>query len=125
MEKRIAGAEAVGPHKTSMLQDIEAGRGIEADALIGSVIELGQIANVPTPQIETVYACVKLLRQRWHDDGGRLRIEKPELKKPDDAFKWRCTGDTSNEMTTSTTLHDLLKAGDDQAPAIRASGAGR
>ena len=42
LEKRIAGAEAVGPHKTSMLQDIEAGRGIEADALIGSVIELGQ-----------------------------------------------------------------------------------
>ncbi len=52
LEKRLAGAEAVGAHKTSMLQDIEAGRGIEADALMGSVIELGRIAGVPTPQIE-------------------------------------------------------------------------
>ncbi len=76
LEKRIAGAEAVGPHKTSMLQDIEAGRGIEADALIGSVIELGQVASVPTPQIETVYACVKLLAATLAHKGGRLRVEK-------------------------------------------------
>jgi 2-dehydropantoate 2-reductase len=76
LEKRIAGAEAVGPHKTSMLQDIEAGRGIEADALIGSVIELGQIAGVPTPQIETVYACVKLLAATLAREGGRLKVEK-------------------------------------------------
>lgn len=76
LEKRIAGAEAVGPHKTSMLQDIEAGRAIEADALIGSVIELGQVANVPTLQIETVYACVKLLAATLANAGGRLRVEK-------------------------------------------------
>jgi 2-dehydropantoate 2-reductase len=76
LEKRIAGAEAVGPHKTSMLQDIEAGRGIEADALIGSVIELGQVAGVATPQIETVYACVKLLAATLAHEGGRLRVEK-------------------------------------------------
>jgi 2-dehydropantoate 2-reductase len=76
LEKRIAGAEAVGPHKTSMLQDIEAGRAIEADALIGSVIELGHIAGVATPQIETIYACVKLLATMLARDGGRLRIEK-------------------------------------------------
>ncbi|HET6387733.1 2-dehydropantoate 2-reductase [Hyphomicrobium sp.] len=76
LEKRIAGAEAVGAHKTSMLQDIEAGRGIEADALIGSVIELGRIANVPTPQIETVYACVTLLSSTLASQGGRLKIEK-------------------------------------------------
>jgi 2-dehydropantoate 2-reductase len=75
MEKRIAGAEAVGPHKTSMLQDVEAGRAIEADALIGSIIELGRIANVPTPQIETIYACVKLLADTIARSGGRLRIE--------------------------------------------------
>ena len=52
IEKRIAGAEAVGAHKTSMLQDIEHGRAIEIDALIGSVIELGRVANVPTPHLD-------------------------------------------------------------------------
>jgi 2-dehydropantoate 2-reductase len=61
LEKRIAGAEKVGKHKTSMLQDVEAGRDPEIDALVGSVIELGRIAGVPTPHIETVYALVKLL----------------------------------------------------------------
>ena len=75
LEKRIAGAEAVGAHKTSMLQDIEGGRPIEADALIGSIIELGRIANVPTPQIEAIYACVKLLAETLSKAGGRLRIE--------------------------------------------------
>ena len=43
IEKRIAGAEAVGEHKTSMLQDVEAGRPLEIDALVGSVIELGRL----------------------------------------------------------------------------------
>ena len=76
LEKRIAGAEAVGPHKTSMLQDIEAGRAIEADALIGSVIELGHIAGIATPQIETIYACVKLLAATLARADGRLQIEK-------------------------------------------------
>jgi len=76
LEKRIAGAEAVGAHKTSMLQDIEAGRGIEADALIGSVVELGRIAAVPTPQIDAIYACVKLLAETLAKAGGRLRVEK-------------------------------------------------
>jgi 2-dehydropantoate 2-reductase len=61
LEKRIAGAEAVGAHKTSMLQDIESGRPIEADALLGSVIKLGHIVNVATPHLDTVYAVVKLL----------------------------------------------------------------
>ncbi|HEY8128390.1 MAG TPA: ketopantoate reductase C-terminal domain-containing protein, partial [Hyphomicrobium sp.] len=62
--------------KTSMLQDIEAGRAIEADALIGSIIELGQIAGVATPQIEAIYACVKLLSATLAKTGGHLRIEK-------------------------------------------------
>ena len=76
LEKRIAGAEAVGAHKTSMLQDIEAGRPIEADALMGAVIELGRIALVPTPQIETVYACLKLLSETLTKANGRLKIER-------------------------------------------------
>ena len=45
IDKRIAGAEAVGAHKTSMLQDVEAGRALELDALVRSVIELGQITR--------------------------------------------------------------------------------
>jgi 2-dehydropantoate 2-reductase len=75
LEKRIAGAEAVGKHKTSMLQDLEAGRALELDALVGSVVELGRITDTPTPTIEAVYACASLLAKRLKDEGGRLRIE--------------------------------------------------
>ncbi len=61
IDKRIAGAEKVGKHKTSMLQDIEAGREPEIDALVGSVIELGRLTGIATPHIDAVYALVKLL----------------------------------------------------------------
>jgi 2-dehydropantoate 2-reductase len=61
LEKRIEGAAKVGKHKTSMLQDIEAGRAIEIDALVGSVVELGQLAGVPTPTISAIYQASKLL----------------------------------------------------------------
>jgi 2-dehydropantoate 2-reductase len=74
IEKRIAGGEAVGKHKTSMLQDIEAGRAVEADALIGSVIELGRLVDVPTPHLDTAYALVKLLSQTIINQNGQLRI---------------------------------------------------
>ena len=61
LEKRIAGAEKVGKHKTSMLQDVEARREPEIDALVGSVVELGRLTKTPTPHIDTVYALTKLL----------------------------------------------------------------
>jgi 2-dehydropantoate 2-reductase len=61
LEKRIAGAERVGHHKTSMLQDVEAGRTLEIDALLGSVVELARLTQTPTPTIDTVYALTKLL----------------------------------------------------------------
>ncbi len=61
IDQRIAGAEQVGAHKTSMLQDIEAGRATEVDALVGAVAELGRLADVPTPHIDAIYAAVKLL----------------------------------------------------------------
>jgi 2-dehydropantoate 2-reductase len=61
LEKRIAGAEGVGHHKTSMLQDVEAGKTLEVDALLGSVIELARLTNTETPHIDTVYALTKLL----------------------------------------------------------------
>ena len=60
VDKRIAGAEAVGEHKTSMLQDLERGRPMEIEALVGAVAELGQMTNVPTPAIAAVLALVRL-----------------------------------------------------------------
>ena len=60
LEQRIAGAEAVGAHKTSMLLDIEAGRPIELAALVEAVIELGRITGVPTPTIDAVLALTAL-----------------------------------------------------------------
>jgi 2-dehydropantoate 2-reductase len=61
LEKRIAGAEKVGHHKTSMLQDVEAARTLEIDALLGSVVELARLTGTPTPHMDTVYALTKLL----------------------------------------------------------------
>lgn len=81
IEKRIAGTQAVGAHKTSMLQDIEAGRPIEVDALLGSVIELGRIVDVATPHLDTVYALVKLLNETLATQKGRLIVSpKTESK---------------------------------------------
>jgi 2-dehydropantoate 2-reductase len=61
IEQRIAGAEGVGEHKTSMLQDLETGRPLEIEALVGVFLELGRLTQTPTPSIDAVYACVKLL----------------------------------------------------------------
>jgi 2-dehydropantoate 2-reductase len=61
LEQRINGAENVGAHKTSMLQDIEAGRPTEIEAIVGAVAELGRLTQIPTPYINAIYASVKLL----------------------------------------------------------------
>jgi 2-dehydropantoate 2-reductase len=74
IDKRIAGAEKVGAHKTSMLQDVEAGRALEYEALIGAVAELGRLVGVPTPHVDAVYACVSLLAKTLGDAKGRLAI---------------------------------------------------
>ena len=76
LEKRIAGAEKVGRHKTSMLQDIEAGRAPEIDALVGAVIELARLTETPTPHIDTVYSLVKLLARTMANEGGRVRMHE-------------------------------------------------
>jgi 2-dehydropantoate 2-reductase len=73
LDKRIAGAEKVGKHKTSMLQDVESGRDPEIDALVGAVIELGLIAGAPTPHIEAVYALVKLLGRTMKEEKVYIR----------------------------------------------------
>ena len=64
VERRIAGAEAVGEHKTSMLQDAESGRPLELDPLVGVFVELGELTGVPTPAISTVYGLASLLNHR-------------------------------------------------------------
>ena len=74
LEKRIAGAEKVGKHKTSMLQDIEAGRPPEIDALVGAVVELARLTETPTPHIDTVYSLVKLLARTMQDQRGQVRL---------------------------------------------------
>jgi len=63
LEQRIAGVEKVGAHKTSMLQDIESGRPTEVEAIVGAVAELGRLTNTPTPNIDAIYANVKLLEK--------------------------------------------------------------
>ncbi len=74
LEKRIAGAEAVGAHKTSMLQDVEGGRAIEVEALLGSVIELSRIVDVATPHLDAIYAVAKLLNGTLVRAKGRLAV---------------------------------------------------
>jgi 2-dehydropantoate 2-reductase len=63
IDQRIAGAEKVGEHKTSMLQDLEAGRPMELEALVGAVVELGEKVGLPMACTRTVYNCTKLLSQ--------------------------------------------------------------
>ena len=75
IDKRIAGAEKVGEHKTSMLQDVEAGRPMEIEALVGAVVELGRLTETPTPHIDAVYALVSLLARELAANGGKLSMD--------------------------------------------------
>jgi 2-dehydropantoate 2-reductase len=63
IEQRMAGAEKVGAHKTSMLQDFEAGRPMELEAVVGAVVELGERLGVAMTATRAVYACAKMLDQ--------------------------------------------------------------
>lgn len=76
IEKRIAGAEGVGAHKTSMLQDVEAGRSLETEALIGSILEMGEMVEKTAPAIKPIYACVKLLNKVMLLEGGGVKVAK-------------------------------------------------
>ena len=73
LEKRINGAEKVGKHKTSMLQDVEAGKALEVDALVGSVVELGELTDTPTPTISAIYEACKLLNHIVEQDRISIR----------------------------------------------------
>ncbi len=61
IERRIRMAEEIGAHKTSMLQDIEAKRPTEIDALLGAVVELAELTATPTPTLRAIYAVTSLL----------------------------------------------------------------
>lgn len=76
IEKRIEGAQSVGRHKTSMLQDVEAGRSLETEALVGAILEMGQLVQVPAPAIEAVYACVKLLNKTMLMEHAGVQLKK-------------------------------------------------
>jgi 2-dehydropantoate 2-reductase len=60
VDKRIDGGAAVGPHRTSMWQDLDAGRPMEIEALVGAVAELGALVGKPTPMIDGVLALIRL-----------------------------------------------------------------
>jgi 2-dehydropantoate 2-reductase len=60
VDKRIAGAATVGPHRTSMWQDLDAGRSMEIEALVGAVSELGELVGKPTPMIDAVLSLIRL-----------------------------------------------------------------
>jgi 2-dehydropantoate 2-reductase len=70
IEQRLEGAEKVGHHKTSMLQDLEAGRPMELEAIAGSIVELGHKMQLSLPCTEAVYACVRLLTQAGAQPGS-------------------------------------------------------
>ena len=75
VDQRIAGAQAVGAHKTSMLQDVEQGRALELEALLGSVVELARITDTPTPTIDAIYAVTSLLSHTLMQQGGKLAVQ--------------------------------------------------
>lgn len=73
IERRLAGAERVGRHKTSTLQDVECGKRLEVDALIGAVVELAEWVDVPTPKLEAIAAATYLLDRTLRDEGVAVR----------------------------------------------------
>jgi 2-dehydropantoate 2-reductase len=73
MERRISGAEAVGKHKTSMLQDVEVGKPLEIGGMLGVVIELAEMTGVAVPTLRAVYACTSLLNKTMQDEGIRIK----------------------------------------------------
>jgi 2-dehydropantoate 2-reductase len=61
IEKRLRGAENVGHHKTSMLQDLEAGKQLELDAIVTAVVEMADLTGAPAPTLRTIHAATDLL----------------------------------------------------------------
>jgi len=79
LDKRIEGAEKVGKHKTSMLQDVEVGKSLEIDGMLGTVVELGRITGVATPTLNAIYACVSLLNKTIQDEKIKICKSSKDL----------------------------------------------
>ncbi|MGI9315981.1 MAG: 2-dehydropantoate 2-reductase [bacterium] len=75
LERRIEGAEKVGKHKTSMLQDVEAGKPLEIDGMLGVVIELAEMTDTEIPTLKAVYACVSLLNHTMSEQNVYIRAQ--------------------------------------------------
>lgn len=75
MERRIDGAAKVGRHKTSTLQDVEAGRPMEVEAIMGAVIEIARITDTPIPRIDAIYGTVSMLADVLREKKAVLRLE--------------------------------------------------
>nr|WP_310278095.1 2-dehydropantoate 2-reductase [Haloactinomyces albus] len=67
IERRMAGAERTGEHKTSTLQDLEKGKPLELDVLLAAVVELADLAGVAAPTLRTINALADLLNQQIED----------------------------------------------------------
>jgi 2-dehydropantoate 2-reductase len=74
LERRVAGAAAVGEHKTSTLQDVEAGRPMEIDAIMGAVVEIARLTNTPTPHTDAVYGAVSMLAHVLEENSAALPL---------------------------------------------------
>ncbi len=72
LERRISGAESVGHHKTSMLQDVEAGKALEIGGMLGAVVELADLVSVEVPTLRALHACVSLLDKTLQDEHIRI-----------------------------------------------------
>jgi len=77
VDRRIAGAARVGPHKPSTLQDVEQGKPTEVDALILAVVELAELTGTPAPTIRTLCACMQLLNKTVEE--RKVKIEATPL----------------------------------------------
>lgn len=110
VDQRMAGAEKVGRHKTSMLQDYEAGRPMEIEAVVGAVVELGERLGVETPAMRAVYACTKLL-----DEHRGERIVRPVQEQPVNpqvfAQELMAAAQSRRPMTAPSTLHSTFDLG--------------
>ncbi len=82
VEERMAGAERVGAHRTSMLQDLERGEPLEIDALVTAIREMGAMVGRPTPAIEAVEGCLRLLQGTREAGRAPTREEEEVLIRP-------------------------------------------
>lgn len=72
IERRVDGAAKVGKHKTSMLQDVEMGKELEIETIIGAVVELAAIADVDVPCVRTVNGTIRMLQHVMREERAKV-----------------------------------------------------